>query len=152
MFPITDSRLAEIITETGISDIASATIRQICALAAALEREAGEKFVHLEMGNPGIGASEIGVAAECEVLRGGIANKYPDISGLPKLKKAGADFLKAFVDIDVDPRGIVPTVGSMQGLLHHAPVAEAAGSPARMPCCLSTRDFRLNAIRPRSSD
>lgn len=96
MFPITDSRLAEIITETGISDIASATIRQICALAAALEREAGEKFVHLEMGNPGIGASEIGVAAECEVLRGGIANKYPDISGLPKLKKAGADFLKAF--------------------------------------------------------
>ncbi len=115
MFPISKDRLGQIVSETGISDIASATIRQICALAAALEREAGERFVHLEMGNPGIEASTIGVEAECAVLRDGIANKYPDISGLPRLKKAGSEFLKAFVSIDVDPKGIVPTVGSMQG-------------------------------------
>lgn len=115
MFPISENRLNEIIHELEITDITSATIRQICALAARLEDEADDKFVHLEIGQPGLPAEQVGIEAEVAALRGGIANKYPDISGLPALKQNGSRFLKAFMDIDVSPRGIVPTVGSMQG-------------------------------------
>ena len=97
-----------------IPNIASATIRQILALAVRLERHLGDRFVHLEMGNPGLPASETGIEAECAALRSGIANQYPNISGIPKLKEAGSKFLKAFMDVDVPPRCIIPTVGSMQ--------------------------------------
>lgn len=115
MFPIEKPVLDRVISDLQICDVTTATIRQICALSDALEQEAGEKFVHLEIGNPGLPASQIGVEAEKAALDSGIANKYPAITGLPSLKNAGVRFLKAFLDVDVDPKGIVPTVGSMQG-------------------------------------
>ena len=115
MFPITKDRLEASISNLAIADVTTATIRQICSLAAGLEEEAQEKFVHLEIGNPGLPAINIGVEAECAALQSGIANQYPNIGGIPALKDNGAKFLKAFLDIDVPGRCIVPTVGSMQG-------------------------------------
>lgn len=115
MFPVENERLDNILHKMEIPDITSATIRQICAVATALEQEAGEKCVHLEIGNPGLPSEKVGVEAECAALQAGVANKYPDIGGIPALKKAGSDFVKAFLDVDVAPKGIVPTVGSMQG-------------------------------------
>ncbi len=94
--------------------MATATIRQIVALSVALESEANEKFVHLELGNPGLPASEFGIEAEITALRNGVANKYPAINGIPELKKAGSRFVKAFLNIDIPEKAIVPTVGSMQ--------------------------------------
>ena len=35
-------------------------------------------------------------------------------SALPELKENASRFIKAFIDIDIAPKGIVPTVGSMQ--------------------------------------
>ena len=104
----------EVSDSLGILDISTATIRQIVALSGALEKEADEKFVHLELGNPGLPSSEIGIEAEIEALRTGVANKYPAINGIPELKKAGTRFVKAFMDIDIPEKAIVPTVGSMQ--------------------------------------
>ncbi|MCM1110887.1 MAG: pyridoxal phosphate-dependent aminotransferase [Clostridium sp.] len=115
MFPVDNQTLRNLMAEGGISDIGSATIRQIVSLSGRLELLAGEPCVHLELGNPGIESSRIGVLAECEALNRGIANKYPDISGLPALKKAGSKFIRAFLDIDIPAADIVPTVGSMQG-------------------------------------
>ena len=115
MFPITKDRLEASISNLAIADVTTATIRQICSLAAGLEEEAQEKFVHLEIGNPGLPAINIGVEAECAALHSGIANQYPNIGGIPALKDNGSKFLKAFLDIDVPGRCIVPTVGSMQG-------------------------------------
>ena len=115
MLPISKSTLQETIEKTGITDIKTATIRQICSLAAMLEKESGENFTHLEIGNPGLQAQQIGVEAECEALRRGIANKYPAIDGIAPLKEAGSRFVKAFLDIDIPPKCIIPTVGSMQG-------------------------------------
>ncbi|MDE5626009.1 MAG: pyridoxal phosphate-dependent aminotransferase, partial [Muribaculaceae bacterium] len=60
-------------------------------------------------------ASEAGIEAEREALANGVANIYPNIAGIKPLKDAGSDFLKAFFDIDIPGRCIVPTVGSMQG-------------------------------------
>lgn len=97
-----------------IANISSATIRQIMALATRLEYLMGEPFVHLEMGNPGLPASKVGVDAERDALLKGIAGQYPNIVGIPELKENGSKFLKAFLDIDIPARCVVPTVGSMQ--------------------------------------
>ncbi|MDE5653725.1 MAG: pyridoxal phosphate-dependent aminotransferase [Muribaculaceae bacterium] len=113
-FPVADGVLDTILENLEIPDISSATIRQICAVAERLEQAAGEKIVHLELGNPGLPAEPVGIECECRALRSGIANKYPDIAGVPALKRAGKDFIKAFLDVDLEERGVVPTVGSMQ--------------------------------------
>lgn len=113
--PINDAELASVLKQMNISDISSATIRQSGEIARTLERNLGVEFLHLEMGIPGLPPSSVGVEAECEALRGGIASIYPNMMGHPELKTQASRFLKAFLDIDVAPRGCIPTVGSMQG-------------------------------------
>lgn len=114
MFPISHDTLMKVAADLEILDLATATIRQIVALSNAIESEAGEKYIHLELGNPGLPSEKIGIEAEIEALHAGVANKYPAINGIPELKKAGSKFVKAFLDLDVPPKCIVPTVGSMQ--------------------------------------
>lgn len=115
MYPISDQQLRDAMASLGISNITDATIRQIVSLAGAIQEMADEPMVHLEMGNPGIPANALGIEAEREVLRRGVAGTYPNIAGIPQLKQNGSRFLKAFLDIDVPQDCIVPTVGSMQG-------------------------------------
>lgn len=115
MFPIDIKTFNDAMAACGILDLGKATIRQICALSARLEDIAGDVCVHLEMGNPGLPASQVGIEAECAALHAGVPGKYPDVAGIPALKKAGSRFLKAFENIDIDPKWIIPTVGSMQG-------------------------------------
>lgn len=115
MFPLSKNEIDSAIERLSIMDITSATIRQICALAAELEKVASDKMVHLEIGNPGLPAENIGVEAELNALRNGVANKYPAIQGIPELKKAGAEFIRAFLGVDFPEKGVIPTVGSMQG-------------------------------------
>lgn len=115
MFPIQPEILDQTTRQLEIADISTATIRQIVGLSEALEKVAEEKFIHLEIGNPGLPSSQVGVDAECEALRNGVANKYPDIAGIPALKSAGARFVKSFLDVEVPAKCVIPTVGSMQG-------------------------------------
>ena len=115
MKPVSNEQLEAALAAMNMPDVHSATIRQILALSTLLEDHLGESFVHLEMGNPGLPASEVGIEAEYKALKSGIANKYPNIAGIPELKQNASDFLKAFLDIEIPPRCIVPTVGSMQG-------------------------------------
>ena len=63
----------------------------------------------------GLPAADVGVKAEIEALKKGIANTYPDIQGIPQLKTEASRFVKLFLNIDVNPEGCIPTVGSMQG-------------------------------------
>ncbi len=114
MIPVSSDTFQGMLDMMHIPNIASATIRQIAALASHLQEPLGEDFVHLEMGNPGLPASQAGIEAECKALSNGIANQYPNIAGISQLKDAGSEFLKAFFDIDIPGRYIVPTVGSMQ--------------------------------------
>lgn len=116
MLPISHDQLRDALNRMGVGDdITRATIRQIVALSSQLERESGESFLHLELGNPGLPATEVGVEEEVRRLREGIANQYPNISGIPEVKEAGSEFVKAFIGVDIPGRYIVPTVGSMQG-------------------------------------
>lgn len=115
MRPVSQEQLNQEMAQMHIENVESATIRQILELATRLESHLGEDFVHLEMGNPGLPASEIGIEAEREALLHGIANQYPNIAGIKPLKENASKFLKAFLNLDIPPRCIVPTVGSMQG-------------------------------------
>ena len=79
-----------------------------------VEAESGEKFIRMEMGVPGLAPSKIGIDAEIEALRAGCAQFYPMLEGHKEFKEEGSKFVKNFVDIDIKPEGIIPTVGSMQ--------------------------------------
>jgi len=103
------------IQESKIRNIGQATIREIKRLINGIETETGEKFIRMEMGVPGLPATEIGIQAEIEALHNGVAAIYPDIEGTPVLKKEAARFVKLFLDIEVDAANCIPTVGSMQG-------------------------------------
>lgn len=115
MFPLSNEVFNAAVERLMILDLSTATIRQIASLASELEKEAGEKMIHLEIGNPGLEAEKVGVEAELAALERGVANKYPPIQGIPELKNAGHDFIKAFLNVEIPSKCIIPTVGSMQG-------------------------------------
>lgn len=113
--PFDRKTVSEVLHKMHITRAGDATIRQTLALAEELERITGSKFVHLELGSPGLPASRVGIEAQKQALDAGVANKYPNIAGIAELKQQAARFVKAFLDIDVRPEGCVPTVGSMMG-------------------------------------
>jgi aspartate/methionine/tyrosine aminotransferase len=113
--PISYEVVARQIQDSKIMDIGKASIREIKRLINNIEHETGEKFIRMEMGVPGLAPAQIGVDAEILALKSGVAAIYPDIEGIPVLKKEIARFAKLFLDIDVEASNCVPTVGSMQG-------------------------------------
>ena len=113
--PINYEVVSRHIRQSKIRNIGTASIREIKKLINGIEQETGEQFVRMEMGVPGLPPAEIGVQAEIEALKKGVAAIYPEIDGLPILKKEAARFVKLFLDIDVDEACCIPTVGSMQG-------------------------------------
>lgn len=113
--PINRDIVDESINEFHLKDFAQATIREVKAIAANAEKASGIEFIKMEMGVPGLPPAHIGVEAEIKALQNGIASLYPDINGLPELKQAASNFVKAFIDVDINPEGCVPVTGSMQG-------------------------------------
>jgi len=103
------------IRELNVPQVGNATIREIKRLVDNIETASGTKFIRMEMGVPGLPPAQVGTDAEIEALQRGVAAIYPDIDGIPSLKKEVSLFVKNFLDIDVNPAGCIPTVGSMQG-------------------------------------
>lgn len=113
--PFQREMVEEVLHNMRITNIGDATIRQTVAISEELERRTGEKFIHLEMGSPGLPASHIGIDAQKEALDKGVPAAYPNISGIAPLKEQASRFVKAFLNIDINPEGCIPTVGSMMG-------------------------------------
>ena len=113
--PFQREMVEEVLHNMRITNIGDATIRQTVAISEELERRTGEKFIHLEMGSPGLPASHIGIDAQKEALDKGVPAAYPNISGIAPLKEQASRFVKAFLNIDINPKGCIPTVGSMMG-------------------------------------
>ena len=103
------------IEESNLSNVGKASIREIKKLIDGIEQETGKKYIRMEMGIPGLPPAQVGVEAEIAALKKGVASIYPDIQGIPELKQEASRFVKLFLDVDVDPEGCIPTVGSMQG-------------------------------------
>jgi len=99
----------------GEPDITRLSIREVGRLVAQIEEQSGQEFIHMEMGVPGLSASDIAINAEKEALDKGLATMYPHIEGIPFAKTEISRFAKLFMDIDVSTACCVPTVGAMQG-------------------------------------
>ena len=113
--PINYDIVKQKINESNIPNVGKASIRMIKRLVDNIEQETGKKYIRMEMGIPGIPPTKIGVDAEIEALKRGVAARYPDIYGMVPLKDEISRFVKLFLNTDVDPQGCIPTVGSMQG-------------------------------------
>ncbi len=113
--PINSSIVSQKIAESGIKEVGKATIREIKRLVDRIEESTREKYIRMEMGIPGLPPNKFGVESQIEALQKGVAAIYPDIQGTPILKSEISSFVKNFLNIDVNPEGCIPTVGSMQG-------------------------------------
>ncbi|MBQ8070881.1 MAG: pyridoxal phosphate-dependent aminotransferase [Bacteroidales bacterium] len=102
-------------TQCRVSDLSNATIGEILLVAQYLERKTGIPFIRMDQGSPGLPPNHYGVEAEKEALDAGVGSQYPPADGVPPLKKAASEFVKAFIDIDVNPLGCIPTTGSVAG-------------------------------------
>lgn len=113
--PIPSDIVSQKIKASGLQNIGKATIREIVRLVNEIESATGQKYIRMEMGVPGLKPAKVGVDAEIKALQDGVAQKYPMIDGVPSLKKEISRFVKNFINIDVDEKCCIPTVGSMQG-------------------------------------
>ncbi|HOU01294.1 MAG TPA: pyridoxal phosphate-dependent aminotransferase [Bacteroidales bacterium] len=113
--PLSPELIKQLSQKNGLPDVGSASIREIFHLVNIIERETGLRYVRMEMGVPGLPTPSIGIEAEIEALKNGVSAIYPDVTGLPILKDETARFVKLFLNVDVSPRGCIPTVGSMMG-------------------------------------
>ncbi|MDR2914406.1 MAG: pyridoxal phosphate-dependent aminotransferase [Tannerella sp.] len=113
--PIDYQTAKNIIEGYGLSDFGKATIREVVAISSQLEEKTQTEFIHMEMGVPGLAAAQVGIDAEIDALKNGIASIYPNINGIQEVKKEASRFIKAFMNVEISPEGCVPVTGSMQG-------------------------------------
>lgn len=113
--PIDEKVVNQVINNFGIHPVGKATIREIVKIVNDIEEITGERYIRMEMGVPGLAPASVGVEAEIEALKRGVASKYPNIEGIPSLKKEVSRFIKLFMDIEVPEECCIPTVGSMMG-------------------------------------
>ncbi len=125
---IDQSIVKSVLLSTGIENIGRASIRELVRIVNIIEEKTGVKFIRMEMGVPGVEPSEIGINAEIDALRRGVASKYPMIEGIQTLKSEMSRFCKMFLDIEVGPDGCIPTVGSMMGSMAAFLVANRTSS------------------------
>ncbi len=113
--PLSKPYLDDFIKKFGIDNLGKATIREIVGLVNQVSSDSGIPFMRMEMGVPGLKPSEIGIQAEIDALKRGVASDYPMVDGVKALKEEASRFIKNFINIDIKPEGCIPTVGSMQG-------------------------------------
>ncbi|HUX55435.1 MAG TPA: pyridoxal phosphate-dependent aminotransferase [Bacteroidales bacterium] len=115
--PISPEIVNGLVKTLGNPSPGSSSIREIVQLVNKIEEKTGIKFIRMEMGVPGLPSPSIGTEAEIDALKKGVASIYPNIAGITPLKTETSRFIKLFLDIDIDPQGCIPTVGSMMGAM-----------------------------------
>ena len=114
--PINYQIVKQKIEDSGLKpNISTSTIREIVRIVNEIEKVTGEKYIRMEMGVPGLPTPKVMIDAEIDALRNGVSSKYPMIEGDSQLVRQTARFVKLFMNIDVEPRHCVPSVGAMQG-------------------------------------
>ena len=113
--PISADIISDIRRDMHLKNLAFASIREIVQLVNRIQEKTGIQFIRTEMGVPGLSVPKIAIEAETKALRNGIATVYTPIEGKKEIKQELSMFIKIFLNIDVNPEGCIPTVGSMQG-------------------------------------
>ena len=76
----------KLFAESGLPCIGKAGIREINKLARDIEAACGKKFIHMEIGNPGLPAARVGVEAQIKALQDGVAANETTIRYCPYKK------------------------------------------------------------------
>ncbi|MBN1927212.1 MAG: pyridoxal phosphate-dependent aminotransferase [Prolixibacteraceae bacterium] len=113
--PINKEIIRSNLEKLNLTDLNKASIREVVQVVDMIQADTGVRFVRMEMGVPGLPPVQIGIEAEIEALKKGVASIYPNINGIPEIKFETARFVKNFMGIDVKPEHCVPSTGSMQG-------------------------------------
>ena len=115
-FPLDTNLLDKIIKDYEV-DLNEIGIRELKRMVDFLTEQYQVDFLHFEFGIPGIPADRLGPEEEIRILTEDLKlpSTYPPFDGIPRLKKATARFIKAFLNIDVKPQNCIPTVGAMHG-------------------------------------
>ena len=108
-----DALVAEACSANSVANLSTATIGEVLLVAQYLEKKTGIPFIRMDQGSPGLPVNRYGIEAEKKALDSGIGSQYPAAAGVSELKAAASRFAKAFIDIDINPRGCVPTTGSV---------------------------------------
>ena len=103
-----ESLVARAAQDLHIANLATATIGEVLLIAQHLERETGIPFIRMDQGSPGLPVNQYGVEAEKAALDRGVGSQYPAAAGVPELKEAASQFVKAFLDIDISPAHVCP--------------------------------------------
>jgi aspartate/methionine/tyrosine aminotransferase len=116
-FPLDKHIVDSICRQFGLrnfDELGTASIRQLAGVVRNIEKATDVEYVNMALGEPGLPAERIGIEAEHQALLNGCASHYPNIIGIPEVKKWGSEFVRAFVNLQRPPECILPTVGSMQ--------------------------------------
>ena len=108
-----DGTVSEACAKCFVKDLSTATIGEVLLVAQYLEKTTGIPIIRMDQGSPGLPVNRFGVEAEKKALDKGVGSQYPAAAGIRELKEAASRFVKAFIDVDIDPRGCIPTTGSV---------------------------------------
>jgi len=108
-----DELVAEACKVQHVENLSKATIGEVLLVAQYLENKTGIPFIRMDQGSPGLPINKYGVEAEKRALDSGMGSQYPAAAGIRELKDAASMFIKAFINIDINPEGCVPTTGSV---------------------------------------
>jgi len=110
---IDDALIRDACQKCNVADLSNATIGETLLVAGYLEKKTGIPFVRMDQGSPSLEINHFGVEAEKKALDSGVGSQYPAAAGVPELKDAASQFVKAFIDVDIRPEGCIPTTGSV---------------------------------------
>ena len=105
--------VAEACKAGSVENLSTATIGEVLLVAKYMEDKTGIPFIRMDQGSPGLPMNKYGIEAEKKALESGIGSQYPAAAGVDELKNAASRFVKAFINVDISPRGCVPTTGSV---------------------------------------
>lgn len=100
----------------------------------AKARAAGEDIIDFGMGNPDQPTPPHIVEKMVEAVRRGDTHRYSQSKGIPRLRRAIANWYKTRYDVDIDPeKEAIVTIGSKEGLGHLAMATMSAGDTVLVP-------------------
>ena len=97
-------------------DVRRPSIREMSRLVNTIEKQEGIRFIRMEFGIPGLPLSPIAIEAEHRALsERQVGNVYAPLEGIHELPQEASRFVRLFMNLDIPPGCITPTVGAMEG-------------------------------------
>ena len=108
-------RAKHLLRPSARSDVPPFMVMDVMTAAARLEAQ-GRRIIHMEVGQPAVGAPATAIAAARAALTSGPLG-YTETLGIPSLRRRIARAYAEWHDIDIDPSRIVVTTGSSGGFI-----------------------------------